>query len=243
MRDNFARRAGKKVFVGLESSGKSLLMVRDLKWNIDRNHVWQKLTNTKRPIYTNMAVSSILRQYAEEKEVEILTWHNLWDLTTMTECDLYIDELATYFDSRSFADLPLDVRLWLAQAEKMGVEIVGGAQDYFQIDLSFRRLVKEIIEVRKILGSPRPKKTAPPVKRIWGIMFTWSIDPLTATKAGNQEEMKTKGLFTIPSVKLIRKKDTRFFDTNTRVALSEPPPLKKIVRICPEDGHRQVRYV
>jgi len=233
---------GKKVYVGLESSGKSLLMADELKENIDRNIYWLKKTGIPRPIYTNMAISQSLRQYAESNGIEIKHWSNVWDLTTMTECDLYIDELATYFDARTFSDLPLDVRLWLAQAEKMGVQIVGGAQDYFQIDISYRRLVKKLYEVKKLMGSRRPMKTAPRVWFIWGVILLWELNTKTASK-GTQDEMKTTNLFGIPVPKLITKKRIRNFDTNVRVNLSEPPPLKKIVRVCPEDGHRQIRYL
>lgn len=237
---------GKKVYVGLESSGKSLLMARELKRNIKRNAKWQKITGTIRPIYYNISVSDSLRQFAIENGVELRPWRNIWDLVEMHECDLYIDELATYFDSRFYQDLPLDVRLWLAQAEKMGVQIVGATQDYFMIDISFRRLVKELFEVKKLCGSIRPMKTAPPIKYIWGIIAVWELDPRSASKAGNQEEMRTKNgviLGSIPKLTFIRKRDTSNFNTQTRVSLSEPPPLRKYVRVCPEDGHRVVRYL
>lgn len=234
---------GKKVYVGLESSGKSVLMVRELVKNIDRNVYWQEITNLKRPIYYNLALNDSILEYAESKGIQLIFWSNIWDLVSMTECDLYIDELATYFDSRTYSDLPLDVRLWLAQAEKLGVQIVGATQDYFMIDLSFRRLVKEVFEVRKFIGNRRPMKTAPPIKRIFGIFFVWQIDPRTASKATNQEEMTTMSFMGLPSVKFYGRKIVSYFDTNQRVALSEPPPLRKIVRICPEDNHRIVRYV
>lgn len=236
---------GKKVFVGLESSGKSLLMSRELKENIKRNYKWKKYTGTDRPIYYNIAVSDELRDFAISKGVILKPWSNLWSLVDMYECDLYIDELATYFDSRFYSELPIDIRLWLAQAEKMGVQIVGATQDYFMIDISFRRLVKKLYEVKKVIGSPRPMQTAPKVKYIWGIIFIWELDARSATKAGNQEEMKVVGglLGNIPKVTFLRKKDTKNFHTQTRVKLSEPPPLRKYVRVCPEDGHKVVKYL
>jgi len=236
-------KVGKKVYVGLESSGKSVLMVRELKKNIDRNILWEQITGLKRPIYYNLALNDSILIYAQERGIQMIFWSNIWDLVSMTECDLYIDELATYFDSRTYSDLPLDVRLWLAQAEKLGVQIVGATQDYFMIDLSYRRLVKEIYEVKKVAGSRRPKKTAPKSKFVWGFMFVWSIDPKSATKAGNQEEMKINTLFKIPLVCRIKKSDTLNFNTQDRVSLSAPSPLRKIVRVCAEDGHRQIRYV
>jgi len=234
---------GKKVYVGLESSGKSLLMAQELKENIDRNAIWFKITGLPRPIFTNMALSSSLIEYAKSKGVEILEWSDLWDLVYMSECDLYIDEIGTYFDSRTYADLPLDVRLWLGQAEKLGVQIVGGAQDYFQVDISYRRLVKKVYEVKKVIGSKRPMKTSPPVRRVWGVMFLWELDARSASQAGNQEAMKSINFLGLPALRSIKKSNVALFDTNVRVRLSNPPPLRKIVRICPEDGYTQKRYV
>lgn len=234
---------GKKVYVGLESSGKSLLMSREFEENLYRNYRWLQITGIPRPIYYNISISQSMIDLAAELGIPIHKWTNIWDLVSMSECDLYIDELATYFDSRFYQDLPLDVRLWLSQAEKMGVQIVGATQDYFMIDISFRRLVKQLHEVHKVVGSRRPMKTAPPVNIVWGIMFVWNLDPRSAAKAGNQEEMKTSGIFNIPKVTWLKKKDTKRFNTQTRVALSEPPPLKKYVRVCPEDGFRRVKYV
>jgi len=236
---------GKKVFVGLESSGKSLLMAKELRLNIDRNVKWFKITNRKRPIYYNLSLSNDIKEYAQKKGIDLIPWSNIWSLVDMHECDLYIDELATYFDSRFYSDLPLDVRLWLAQAEKMGVQIVGATQDYFMIDISFRRLVKRLYEIKKVVGSPRPMLTAPPVNFIWGIMLIWELDARSATRAGNQEEMQVVGglLGKIPKLFILRKKDTKNFNTQTRVSLSDPPPLRKYVRVCPEDGHKIVKYL
>ena len=82
-------------------------------------------------------------------------------------------------------------------------------------------------------------KTAPPVKFIWGIFFKWQLDPRSFD--GEQIEMKTTSLF--PNIFRLTKKDISYFDTNQRVSLSDPPPLQKITRVCPEDGYTRTRYV
>jgi len=232
-------RTSKRIFVGLEGSGKSLLMARESVQNVYRNARWYKKTGVTRPIMGNLAWSPSFIEFASSKGVPVLKWQHLADLPKLSECDLYIDELGTYFDSRGFADLPLDVRLWLAQAEKMGVQIVGGAQDFGQVDVSFRRLCKEVYEVKKLMGSRRPMKTAPRVRFAWGVCLKWQLDPRSFD--GDQAEMKHIGLFPMPF--LISKKDLKTFDTSTRVNLSEPPPLQKIVRTCKEDGYQRVRYI
>lgn len=221
-------RVGKKIFVGLESSGKSLLMAREAVWNVRRNARWNKITGLSRPIVGNLAWSDEFLEYAASYGVEVKSWQHIADLPDMQECDLYIDELGTYFDSRLYQDIPLRVRLWVAQAEKMGVQIVGGAQDFGQVDKAFRRLCKEVYEVKKIVGSRRPMKTAPPVKWVWGFGLRWQLDPRSFD--GEQIEMKTLGIFPIPF--LIRKQDVKMFSTSQRVLMSEPAPLEHIARFC-----------
>lgn len=228
------KRAGKKIFVGLESSGKSLLMAKEIVWNINRNAYWAKKTakynQEKRPIITNLPLSQKLLDYAESKGVEIYKWTDISEFPKLTECDLYIDEIGTYFDSRQYADLPLSIRKWLPQAEKVGVQIIGTTQDFGQVDKSFRRLCKEVFEIKKIIGSERPMATAPRVRFIWGYLGAWKLDP--ASFDGEQVEMKSISMF--PNFIRIRKKDTLWYDTSARVLDTPPPPLQHITRTCPD---------
>lgn len=224
-------RVSKRVYVGLEGAGKSLLLARHSMRLLHRNAHWYDKVGIKRPIVSNIAYSQWFLDLADKMGVEVRHWQNIEELTSMSECDLFIDELGTYFDSRLFADLPLNTRLWVAQAEKLGVDIYGGAQDFGQIDKAFRRLCKEVNEVRKVVGSRRPMRTAPPVRAIWGFGFIRQLDP--SSFAGEQVEMKTRGF---PKPFMFSKRDTRVFDTSTRVALSAPVPLQHIVRNCPECG-------
>jgi len=217
---------GKKIYVGLESGGKSLLMTRESVSNLYRNAYWKKKTGQNRPIIGNMAWSSAYYDLAEKLGVEVRKWQHIDELTRMQECDLYIDEMATYFDSRTFADLPLDVRLWLGQSTKLGVQIVGGAQDFGQIDKSVRRLSNRVYYVQKLLGSPRPMRTAPRVRFVWGVFMKWELDPRSFD--GDQYEMKTISMF--PSFFTLRKSDVKLFNTQERVKLSDPPPLRKVTR-------------
>jgi len=151
--------------------------------------------------------------------------------------DLFVDEIGAYFDSRTYADLPLSTRLWLAQAQKLGVHIYGGAQDWAQIDVSFRRLVSKLYEVKKIIGSRRPSKSLPGSNRPWALGFVWKLAPQSSSDSG-----EARTLSMIPSFIVMTKRDALRFNTNARVLQSAPPPLRKIVRTCPEDGFVRVRY-
>jgi len=222
------RRTGKRIFVGLESSGKSYLSVRESVFNLYRNHEWFKATGVVRPIRGNLAWGDKFYALAEKLQVPVLPWKHLAELPTLQGCDLYIDELATYFDSRTYKDLTLDIRLWLAQAEKMGVQIVGCAQDFGQVDVSFRRLCKEVFEVQKRFGSARPHPSIPSKSFVWGLISAWRLDPRSFM--GEQTEMKQLDFF--PANFLIRKKYVDMFDTGLRVQLSDPTPLTHVRRYC-----------
>lgn len=203
-----------------------------------RNSYFYKKTGVMRPIVSNIAYSDSFKAFAASKGVPVRSWQHLAELETMSECDLFIDEVGAYFDSRTFADLPLSTRLWLAQAQKLGVYIYGGAQDWAQIDVSFRRLVNKLYHVTKVVGSRRPSKSLPGSRIPWAFGLVWRLDPQSDADSG-----KLKALSIIPSIAVMTSHDTSRFDTNARVLQSAPPPLRKIVRVCPEDGYTRTRYL
>jgi len=178
-----------------------------------------------RKIVSNIKYSKSLEEYAKKKGIEIQYWRDIEELERLTECDLFIDEIGAYFDSRTFDLLPLSTRLWLAQAQKLGVHIWGGAQDWGQIDVSFRRLVKKLYELKKVLGTRRPSKTFPPGKHPWAVIFAWRVAP-----AASSDSTDLKTLSLVPEFHFAGKKSFARFDTNARVADTAPPPLKRIVR-------------
>jgi len=212
------------------------MLARTVQMLVARNSKWAKVKNKKtgapigkqRPIVSNMIFSKAFEQYAHEKGVPIQYWENTEDLIKLSDCDVVIDEVGNYFDSRLWADLSLDARRWLTQGSKTGVEIYGAAQDFAQIDKSFRRLVNHLIDIRKICGSARPSATKPPVKRIWGICFKFNMQPQEY-----DEEKKSQERGIIPSgFFFIRKRDCAVFDTGQRIKRSELPPYRHMERRC-----------
>lgn len=232
----------KTVFVGLEGSGKTALMSVEAHWIVERNRKLYEKTGIKRPIVSNIRFSKQFEDYARGNDVPIRYWKDVDELDKLTECDLFIDELGAYFDSRTFSDLPLTTRLWLAQAQKLGVHIWGGAQDWGQVDVAFRRLASRIFDVKKFIGTRRPSKTFPPGKNPWAIIFAWRVKPFPDRDSLELKAVKGLIPMPIPTFHFFTTKHFSRFDTNARVEDSSPPPLKKIVRVCPEDGYIQVRY-
>jgi len=228
----------KTIFSGLEDSGKSLKLAEYAGKIIERNADWLKVTGVPRPLWSNLEFEQWFLDYAKELGVPVHYWRDIEELPRLSNCDLIIDEVGAYFDSRTFKDLPLEVRLWLAQASKLGVDIWGSAQDFAQVDISFRRLTTELFHITKIIGSPRPALTRPPVKKIWGLCVMRQLDPV-----GYQEDTKKfSSASVIPSFFFITKQNCSIFDTTKRIANSAPPPFKHVERKCTIPGCKFERH-
>lgn len=217
----------KTIYTGIESSGKSLMLARICQDIVKRNSKWYKKTGLQRPIYSNIPFSPHFITYAEENNVPIFLWHNLEDVIYNQECDVIIDEILKYFDSRNWSNLSLDAKHWLTQGAKSGVHVYGSAQDFSQVDKSFRLLVNKLYVITKIIGSARPMKTAPSSKYIWGVCMSRMVKP-SSFKGDNN----TLELIGFPSFFMIDKKDCSIFDTNAKIMPSESLPLKHVARWC-----------
>jgi len=219
----------KVIYSGLEGSGKSLklaMLVSDL---VRRNSKWRAQSGIARPIVSNLRFSDALFEYATvEMGVPISYWENLDDLIKLEHADIIIDEVGNYFDSRLWSELSLDVRRWLTQGGKMGIEIYGSAQDFAQVDKSFRRLVNHLFLIKKVIGSPRPSATRPPVKRIWGVCSMRELDP----QEYNEDKKSFDKTQIIPSFFFIRRGSCEIFDTGQKIRKSKPPLMKHEDRYC-----------
>jgi len=217
----------KVIYMGLESSGKSLKLSMVAVELAYRNAKWQSQTGVKRPIYSNLHFTeSFFSHVTQELGVPILYWRNLDELIRVSNADVLCDEIGTYFDSRLWTDLSLDVRRWLSQAAKSGVEMYGTAQDFAQVDKAFRRLVNELYEITKVIGSPRPSATRPPVTRIWGVCAVRPVNPRSYAEDAKQY----LGFF--PSFFTIQRKYCDIFDTTQKIQRSEYPALRHEARRC-----------
>jgi len=227
----------KTIFSGLEDSGKSLMLATVAANLVWRNAKWAKQSEIARPIVSNLEFSPEFRDYAKGLGIEIRYWRDVAELVDLRDCDLIMDEVATYFDSRTFKDLPLDVRMWLAQASKLGCDIYGSAQDFAQVDIAFRRLTTELWHVTKWAGSRRPAISRPPVTRIWGICTMRQLDPV----AYDEETKKFAGEG-LPRIFFITKAMCSIFDTTKRIPKSSPPPFKHVERRCVDENCKFERH-
>jgi len=244
------------IFTGLPGSGKSLKLARTIVDILYRNRgIYEKSVEDyeggrlkapvgklvpdvppRRVLYTNLKLSEEV-----EKEFEgfVQYWTDLDQLTPLRDCDVVIDEVATYFDARLWADLPQELRRWLAQHRKFGIEIYGTAQDFAQVDKSFRRLTSDLLYLTKLVGSRDISATRPDPKYIWGVSLVRTLDPTV------YDELKSKfaGGGGIPRFMFITRRATEIFDTRAEIRFSKEVPLRHIDKRCNICGLRKAVHV
>jgi len=233
------------IFTGLPGSGKSYKLARTVVDILYRNRGFYDkrlkefnknpdnfvpegqllpVPPERRMLPTNLKLTAAVE---EEFRPFIHYWTDLRQLTKLKDCDVIIDEVATYFDARLWETLSLEMRRWLAQHRKFGVEIYGTSQDFAQVDKAFRRLTSGLLYLSKITGSRDISATRPPPKYIWGVVLVRELDPTV------YDELKSKfGSTGLPRFMFITKKGINIFDTRAEVALSDALPLKHIKKEC-----------
>jgi len=212
------------IFTGLPGSGKSYKLGRTVIDVLYRNRFYFEKHGKRRMLWTNLQLSPHVEA---EFDGFFQYWTDLRQLTPLRDVDVIIDEVATYFDARLWETLSLEMRRWLAQHRKFGIEIYGTSQDFAQVDKAFRRLTSDLLYLTKIAGSRDISATRPDPKFIWGISLVRTLDP---TKYDEQKsKFESEGL---PKFMVISRAGTAIFDTRAEVKLSSALPLKHIEKVC-----------
>jgi len=225
----------KIIYCGLERSGKSLklamvvcdLVYRNWKWLerqkkdfgiLSKEEFFSKYGRydvVARPIVSNLKFSEAFEFYVEkELGLKIIYWEKMEDLIEYENADVIWDEVGNYLDATKWALLSSDVKKWLTQGAKVGIEIYGSSQDFAQVDKAFRRLTNHLFQITKVMGSRRPANTKPPVKTIWGICWMREMNP--ASYREDNKEIKG-GFFEFGSFFLIERKYCEIFDTTQKI--------------------------
>lgn len=221
----------KVVFTGKESSGKTLLMFRLAQKYVKRNKRWlrirsrMKLSVVPRTFAFNQPISDSFRDEILSSGSKLIYFRSFAEIEDLMDADIFIDELLKFFPSRGSDPLPPNVMDFLSQGAKNGNHIVGSSQDFSQVHKQFRLLVNKVYVIKKIVGSPRPMRSSPPVNFIWGIGIKFSVKP--DSFKGDNTEMKTNF---IPIPFFISKKDTLRYSTLYRIPHTELP----LVRLRPQ---------
>lgn len=213
------------IISGLPGAGKSLKLARIAIDLLFRNEKYFKKSGVKRMVYTNLKLS---QKVLDRFEGFVKEWIDPADLTALRNADVLWDEVATHLDATQWANMSLELKRWLQQHRKFGVELYGTTQDFAQIDKSFRRLTSDLIHLTKLFGSRDKSATRPEVKRIWGLSLVRSLDP----QKYNEEKSKFEAGGQLPGFLWISREDVEFFDTTAEVAVGKYPPLRHLEREC-----------
>ena len=223
----------KRIYTGLESSGKSLLLAQQSIQLARRNKRWHKKYGFLRPIYSNLRFSDkFLEKYAEY----IRYFDDVSELLDVQGADIIFDEISTHFSAMKKDPLPRRINQWLRQGAKQGVRFYATAQEFHDIHLDLRRRCFSCDYIKKVLGSPRSGANLPPIRFIWGFCFVWRI------KIHPYNELQPEKQSIIPSILFITKSLCNVFDTHQVINTSKELPLDHYERICPVCGKVQISH-
>jgi len=220
----------KKGWTGKESAGKSQLMAVEAEAVRKRNIRWLKkreklgLERVPRTMAFDTPMSDKFIRDCEDNGIKYLFFYDLKDIMPLSQIDIFINEINKFFPQRGNEPLTREQAEFLSQGAKDGVDIYFCSQDFSQAHKQFRFLVNEMTHVIKLIGSPRPIASAPPVNFIWGLVFMWKINP--DSFRGDNFSMDVTGF--LPGVYFINKKHTELYDTSYKVRGSKLPPIKMV---------------
>jgi len=216
------------IYTGLQGAGKSLKLAKvitDLLW---RNFKYYKKSGKIRALYSNLHLAEFVEQLYPGF---IKYWSDPSELVKIRDADVIWDEIATHLDSTQWQNMPLELKRWLQQHRKYGIEVYGTTQDFAMIDKSMRRLTSDLFYLKKIIGSRDKSSTMPEVKRVWGLIMSRELDPTIYDE--DKTKNKPKG---IPMFMFITKDRVAVFDTTQEIKMGKYPPLRHIARDCEDDN-------
>jgi len=212
-----------EIVEGAPGQGKSLYTARLVRKLIKRNKKWYEKSGIIRMLYSNIHFSP---SFLDENKEFIAYWNSPLQLTQILDADGIWDEIATELDSRNFTSLPDELKIFLSQYRKRGVDIYANTQDFSMVDMRARLMVTRVATLNKIIGSPDPSPTRPPIKRIWGLIMIREVGEILTDDPHNKKYLG------IPSFFFIDKEDVEIYDTRQDIPLSPPLPYRHLVRQC-----------
>lgn len=222
-----------QIFTGLPGAGKSLKMADTLVDTLYRNKKWYEKTGIVRKVYSNLKLNS---EIEHEFKGFIEYWWDPSQLVSIRDSDVFWDEIATHLDSTQWQNMSLEIKRWLQQHRKFGIDIYGTTQDFAMIDKSMRRMTSGLMHLTKLIGSRDKSATSPEIKYVWGISMGKRLDPTTY----EEDNKKTTGL---PSFIWITRRGIDLYDTTQEIKMGKYPPLNHIERNCLVPGCNHVKIV
>lgn len=219
--------------VGLPHHGKSLYSAWKMQKILRRNKRWYKKTGKFRKVYTNLILDV---KVIDKWKDYIVYWNDPLEISKLEDVDIFWDEVARHLDARDWDKLPIALKDFLQQHDKVGVDIYANTQTPMQVDIAFRRLCEGMWHIQKWFGSRRPSHTKPPVSYIWGLCVLRKVKRSSFSKELDMAEYEHEWLG-IPFMFLwIDKWLCRWYDTRAKIIQGAYPLYQHIERNC-EDIH------
>lgn len=216
-----------EIIEGAPGQGKSLYTASKVEDLLRRNKKWKQKSGVVRKIASNIKFSEAFEKKAEGF---LLYWTNTQQLVGLRDVDIVWDEIATELDSRNWVNLDDEMKRFLSQYRKRGVDIYANTQDFSMIDARARLMITSVKSLSKIIGSRDPTPTKPPIKYIWGIVMIREVTNYKET------EPDKKKYSLIPDFLLITKSLCDIYDTRQDIKQGELPRLRHVVRYCEHYG-------
>lgn len=228
--------------IGIPDSGKSYYTAVIFKRLLKRNWKWWKKSGKKRKILSNLKVSEKwLNHKSREKYKEFIEiWEDPSELIKRENVDIIWDENATDMESRDWEHLDKDIKSFIQQHDKNGIDIYANTQAPMQVDVMFRRNCKSMVQVTKLFGNRRPHPTKPPVKWIWGLIMIRKLKRVSFSKEEDKQEFEPIAWYMMLwAFEWITRDTCEFFDTHQKI-YAHTPPLKHVVQTCPTCGFTKI---
>lgn len=233
-----------EIVEGPPGQGKSIYTAELSLRLLDRNVKWYKKTGKLRRLATNQRLAPHIENkygvFPDNPYGFIQYWTDTYEVVNFRDVDLIWDEIATELDSRNFANLSVEMKRFLSQYRKRGVDIYANTQDFSMIDARARLMITRVRTMKKLLGSRDISTTKPPVKHIWGIIFIRDVLNYRET------EPEKKKYSWVPGLLLITKDLVAVYDTTQDIPQGKPAPLKHTVLYCEhygKPGHENCNHV
>jgi len=220
-----------EIVEGPPGQGKSLYTARLTQRLAKRNAKWRKKGFPLREIWSNLKFSDAFE--AENADI-IRYWSDPSVLVKLRNVDIVWDEIATELDSRNWPNLSQEMKRFLSQYRKRGVDIYANTQDFSMIDARARLMISAVFTLTKIIGSRDISTTKPPPRVIWGLVMIRQVENYRET---NPDKKK---FAVFPSFMLIERSLVDIYDTTQDIPIGEAPRLKHEIRYCEhygEPGH------
>jgi len=202
------------LFVGSKGSGKSLLMAY-LGNELFKSYEKQVIR------YPDLKIRAIYSQSKFSQELEnkylgkhLFYWEKPHELYTVKNADIFWDEIQDDLPTASWKDVHPDTKKIFSHLRKRGNRLFANAQNFEDIDISFKRQVDRVFAIYKLMGSKDISASLPAPRRIWGLIFITEYSPLEMRK---EEPQRMTKRFGIRRLLRITKKRISFYDTNLEI--------------------------